>query len=88
MKQTTGNFRSVILNLVSAFRDGKISKGELSQLVYKDFDDKLFENIFKCNQGDLEACNKVNLKTWRSNAEHEISIKAKKAQLEMQKVER
>ena len=37
MKQTPGNFRSVILNMVTAFRDGKISKGELSQLVYKDF---------------------------------------------------
>lgn len=82
-KQMGTNIRSVVVNAINGLREGEISKAEVSELIKKYFPETLFQNILKCDQGQLDYCQKINFKSWRSNVEHAIgnvSHKAKQKQ--------
>ncbi len=78
-KQMPSNMRSVIIDAITGFKEGDISKHDVSTLIHKYFSDKLFQDILKCDQGQLDYCQKINFKSWRSDTEHAIGIEAHKA---------
>jgi len=55
-----------------AFRNGKFGKEDVDKLLNKHFSDKVFEDILRCNQGELEFCKKINMQKWREDAVNDI----------------
>ena len=47
-KQVPAKMRSVIKNAIASFRDGKVSKIDVENLLKKNFSDKTFDGILKC----------------------------------------
>ena len=59
-----------------SFQDGKATRGEINEILQKNFSDKTFDNILLCAQGDLERCKQIKLESWKDKAEKHIAKRA------------
>ena len=84
-KEVPSKMRSVIKNAIASFRDGIVDKGDVQQMLKKNFSDKTFENILDCVQGNLHRCNKIDLDKWRESANLDVEAVAEKARIRQQK---
>ena len=78
-KELPKKMRSIILNAIVEFREGKVSDSDISHLLKTSFSDQTFSDLLKCSQGDLKTCKKINLDKWKESADKEVSTIAKKA---------
>ena len=70
---------------MTKFQEGKISQSEVEHLLQKHWNDKTFEDILRCTQGDLEACKNINLEKWKQDAQKDIDKVAASAMKRSQK---
>ena len=80
-KQVPAKMRSVIKTAITSFRDGRVGKGDVESLLNKHFSDKMLDGIFKCVQGDLEKCKRIDLDSWKLAANRDVEALAEKARI-------